>query len=98
MKSIWGEKEFQAKDVSKVINNHDSSGAVDFSGRPEILRELLFPSHTPGRVVTPKSVGWALKRHANNPVRYGTETLILRRVESEAKDRWLYKVEAKVEV
>jgi len=75
-----GGKEFTAKDVAKLINEHSSEwpGEQDRE-RGAILRAFLYPNISSTAVVDQKSVGIRLKNHVDNPVQIDGHTLKLER-------------------
>ena len=67
----WPEP-FTASDVAGVINN-------PYPDEDEqTLREYLLPGALPNHVFSAKSIGKRLKQHADEPVRSGERTLVLR--------------------
>ena len=58
-----------------------------------MLREFLFPAMPPNQDVTAKAVSNRLKRHANEPVKKGDTTFILRTVVDTHKQVITYFVE-----
>jgi hypothetical protein len=67
---------FTAKDVCKVIDAFDHEHQAT-------LRDYLCPTLPDGHRPSPKSIGWALKRHVGEPVQSGNRTLVLRKVKED---------------
>ena len=65
--------------LAEMINNHQSS-YFEPTDRElgSTLRDFLFPTIPNGQSVSAKSVGRLLRKHIGNPVRKGTQTLVLR--------------------
>jgi hypothetical protein len=65
--------QFKAKDVAKLINDHQSSS------RGAALRDLCFPDVPQKHTCSSKSVGKFLAAHVDEPVKNEDRTLILRK-------------------
>jgi hypothetical protein len=68
---------FHAEDVARYINDTVEHDAV-------ALREFLYPVALPNFVAAPRSVGKQLKKHLDEPVKSGEQTLALKRKEDTA--------------
>ena len=73
-----------ANALTKVINDHSEFATDTERQIRDTLREFLFPTIPPGQDVTAKAVSNRLKRHANEPVKKGETTFILRRTNRHA--------------
>jgi hypothetical protein len=74
MAKQW-QMQFKAKDVAKLINDHESSSSA------AALRDLCFPDVPQKHVCSSKSVSKFLTAHVDQPVKIDDRTLILRKWE-----------------
>jgi hypothetical protein len=83
----WPEQ-FTASDVAGMINNPYPNDDE------QTLREYLLPGALPNHVFSAKSIGKRLKKHAEEPVRSGERTLVLRSWEDKHSKLRVYGVRA----
>jgi len=68
---------FDASEIARFINEPGSGPSDQL--RSTTLREFFYPNAKPDHVASAKSVGSLLVKYVDDPVRWGDDTLILRK-------------------